>query len=348
MKQWLFIAICFCGTVVASFTFEQICQAQEVGGIIDRVKVMMEKRRPSDPDNIVERTGTIISYNREGIVMERSTGRDTTIKPEQIVSVVYSKTADHHDAVRLHREGQLLAALQWYQSALEKEKRSWVRQEIQAGATECLVNSGRRAEAARMFGTMVKEDPTSRFFHLIPLVWSEQPVNRDAINAVQPWLSSDEPVAQLMAASWILATPARQQATDILTKLSQDSDSQIAHMASAQLWRTQFLTADGQDIDRWQLQIKRMPEALRAGPEFVLGRALAQNKKNKDAAALLMKVAIVYQCEDRLKAAALYRAGQAMQAKDSNDQARLIFEELIREYPNSQPAQFARQALQSK
>ena len=335
---------CACGQLLEF----SVCIAQEVEGVIDRVKVRLEKRRPSDPDNIVERTGTIVSYDLNGIVMERTSGRDTTIKLDQIISVVYAKTIEQHNAERLHREGQFLGALQWYQSALEKEKRSWVRQVLFAGAIECLVNSDRMADAGRAFGTMIKEDPKSRFFHVVPLVWSEQAVNGDDISQVQSWLSTDQPIAQLIAASWMLGTPSRKQASDVLAQLSQDSDAQIAHMASAQLWRTQFLTADGQIIERWQSQVDRMPEKLRAGPQFMLGRALAQNQKHNDAAALLMKVAIVYKCQDRLTAAALYRAGMALKAGNSTDEAQLIFEELIREYPNSQPAQFARQAMQTK
>jgi pentatricopeptide repeat protein len=322
--------------------------AQDDASATDRVRVRLEKKRPSDPEKFVDRSGIILSYNRDGIVLERAPGREITIKADEISSVAYKKTDEQLLAEKLHRQGEYLAAVTAFNSAMQIEQRTWVRQELMATLINCLVNTERWDEAARIFGTMIKSDPNSRFFNSIPLAWSERQLPGQAIAQAQTWIDTSEPIAQLMAASWLIGTPQRQQAVDVLNKLSRDNDPRIAHMASAQVWRTQFLTADGGDIERWQAQIQRMPLDLRAGPEFILARALSQNKKYTDAAAMLMKVNIVYQPDNRLRAAALYRAAQALQLANSIEQAQLIFNELITDYPDSEEAQFARQAMQKK
>ena len=58
----------------------------------------------------------------------------------------------------------------------------------------------------------------------------------------------------------------------------------IAALARALIWSGTFATASSKQLGQWSDEVETFPESVRAGPYYVLGRALAHHKQPADAA----------------------------------------------------------------
>ena len=113
------------------------------------------------------------------------------------------------------------------------------------------------------------------------------------------------------------------------------ADGAVAQLASAQAWRTEVVTADASKVAAWRDAIGRMPESLRAGPYYVLGRALARLSKWDQAALAMLRALILDPRQRQLAAHALLDAGGVLQKADRPKQAARLYRELIKDHPNS-------------
>ena len=116
-------------------------------------------------------------------------------------------------------------------------------------------------------------------------------------------------------------------------------------MAVAQLWRVRQASATQTDLDRWVRQMQRITISLRAGPTVVLAE-VQKKLGHADAAQVnLLKLPILYPEKKSLAACALFRCGNIMDDSDARENAVLVWRELIRDYPTSQYAEFAKGKL---
>jgi tetratricopeptide (TPR) repeat protein len=149
----------------------------------------------------------------------------------------------------------------------------------------------------------------------------------------------------LVGSSYLLASSARADALRRLRELALDGDVRIALLSEAQLWRIAAGTADAGQLAAWERTIDKLPEALRAGPYLVYGRALGRSGKAEQAAIALLRVSILYPDEHRLAAEALWSAGQMLENAAQPREAAGLYRELVRDYPQTQVAAGAKDRL---
>jgi len=129
--------------------------------------------------------------------------------------------------------------------------------------------------------------------------------------------------------------------------LAQDQDPRIAGLAKAQTWRQSLAGVSDAQIASWRQTIERLPEELRAGPSYVLGRALAQRGEHETAALTLLRVPILYPRETELAAAALLEAGRALERLEQREEAAGLYREVLGEWPNDSAATEAAARLEA-
>ena len=197
------------------------------------------------------------------------------------------------------------------------------------------------------FWLIVGSDPTTQLFDAIPLAWVATPPTADLVERSKRWIEdTDMPTARLMGASWLLATAQRQQALDVLSKLTSDADLRIAMLAETQLWRDKTVTASIDDIERWKKRIQDLDASLRAGPDFLLGKALARHGRSAEAAVALMRIPILHPEQQNLAAEALFAAGEQLEKMGDRGGARTVYKELVQTYRTHRLAPPAQQRLQ--
>ncbi len=240
---------------------------------------------------MLRRTGTIENYSGAGLVLTLANGRQETIEVEKVLTLQTPSTAEETAGDALLAENKIADATTAFEKAKRSETRQWVVRRIRAKLIDCYERLKKLDVAGDEFLAIVAEDSETPYLAVAPFAWrtSDAPPLRAAA-----WLAAREPAAQLLGASWLLASPERAAAIKVLKSLSSDLDPHIAHLATAQLWRTTVVTVTQAEAARWQQQVERMPANLRGGPTLIVGDALARLNSSDDALLAYLQTPLVY------------------------------------------------------
>lgn len=292
--------------------------------------------------------GRIVDYTGTEIVVELPGGGQKKAPGDQVVEIQSTWSADHAAGDSLFAQRQYLAALGKYIAAGKKEDRAWVRRKILAHMVICAREQRQWSEAGEYFLSIVKSDPATPYFPVIPLAWTPGELPLGLEQKAAQWLDKgDTSMAALLGASHLLKTSREQTALGRLERLAADSDKRIASLAEAQIWRGTFATATPEKVLAWNDRIERFPEPLLAGPYLVLGRALAYRKQPELAAMALMHVPIEFPEERTLAAEALVSAGGALEQLGQKDDAGRLYREVVTNYPETRTVTDAKAKLES-
>jgi tetratricopeptide (TPR) repeat protein len=285
----------------------------------------------SDSGTVTQFRGQVLAWDADRLTY-MSGERQRNMPARRVTAVEYEKSAEQRDADHYFAGGKFDQAALSFENALGKETRVWVAEEMRARRLQCAAATGDNGQALIEFMELIRANPKTRFFHLIPLAW--QPNDRmggTLTIELQKWLAVDDPVRGLLAGSWLLAND-QPAATDRLRKLSIAADPAIAHLATAQLWRLQTISADVEELRRWRIAIDRMPEPLQPGPRLLA--AMVQKRLAADdlAVVALLQVPILFPDQYQLSGQALLEAHELLQSLGRSDEAALVAQELVTAY----------------
>ena len=289
------------------------------------------------------RKGRVIDYTGRGLILETKTGR-ITIEPARVVRIETRRCNKHRVGDLAFKARQYAKAIDSYQRAVQggDEPRGWVRREMLASVIQCHQALGHFDEAARYFVELLHVDPKTPHFHIMPLAWTtghQIPTRRRAV----AWLADETDGVRLVGASYLLATPHRDESTHMLEKLTTSSDMRVAALAEVQLLRARMHKPQESDAAHCQQQIDRLPPSLRAGPYYVLGRLHLAKGRHRQAAVAMMHVPILYPRQELLAAEALLAAGKSLAETTDQSDALRVLQELIDQYPKTAAATEAKQ-----
>jgi tetratricopeptide (TPR) repeat protein len=294
-------------------------------------------------------TGEILDYTGRGLRLRTGSGREQTIQPNLVERMETARSAEHVAGDQLLAAGDFRLAESKYRAALEsnREPRAWVRRMILAQLVWCYQNSGQWDLAGETFLTIASQDPETIYLECIPLAWTTQQPSRSLETVAKTWLvAANNPFAQLLGASHLLASDDRRVATARLQTLSADRDPRLAWLAQAQLWRSDVSRATPADLARWSRTIDEQDESLRAGAYYVLG--LASSARDPESAALaLLELPILYKQHRRLASAALLAAGSCLERTGDETAAAALYRELVNEYEGAPEIGEARRRLET-
>ncbi len=291
-------------------------------------------------------TGVIVDWTGEELTLRLPSGRENTYPTSRVVDIQSQWTAEQKQADQLFVEGKFNEASVLYRRAFDADPRVWAKRRILSQIVWCSQAAGDTERACVEFLRLVASDPTTQYFDAIPLAWKPQQPTLSLEGRAKTWMSGDDgSVAALIGASWLLSTSARTSAIDTLQRLENDRDARIAHLAGAQLWRTQIVTAKAEEVADWQRQIELMPQSLRGGAYFTLGRALSRLKQHEKAALAFMRVPILYSSDRQLSADALNAAARELEELDRPSEAAGLYREVIVDYAGTAIAAEAKSRL---
>ena len=299
--------------------------------------------RSKDTRAVATRKGEVLDYTGESLTLRLSSGRTLRIESNRVLSLETKRAESHQLAARLFQQGKYEAALQNYRLAEREEKRSWMLREIFAKEVQCFQNKGDMVAAAQRFLLILGSDPTARCFDVIPLMWTV-PRNLAPVEeqSARQWLRGATVAERLIGASWMIATAQRSQAINNLESLAADQDLRIGFLAESQLWRIKLVTVSADEVVVWRQRIQRMPEELRAGPCFLLGKGLARQERFLDASLELLRIPILHTHLQTLVPEALLSAAQCLELAGQQQEAELVYREVL-DLPESLPAASAAQ-----
>jgi len=293
------------------------------------------------------RKGEVLDYNGTGVVLRSPSGQREQIPAERVVRIETGRLPEHETGDRLRTEGRYEDALISYRKAVKQEPREWVQRQILAEMVGCYQNLGQFDTAGSTFLIIARIDPATPLFHVIPLAWKPHQPSPELARQASAWMGEEGiPVAGLLGASWLLATNQREEALKKLRALAALPDSRVARLAEAQQWRTRMATASEKEIDRWGERVAGLEVALRAGPYFVMGQTLAQQRVHAQAALTLLRVPILYPACRDLAAEALLSAGEQLELAGEGGEASNVYRELVEKYVQHPVVPLARERLE--
>ncbi|HEV3022237.1 MAG TPA: tetratricopeptide repeat protein, partial [Pirellulales bacterium] len=224
------------------------------------------------------------------------------------------------------------------ETALKKESRVWVRREIMAALVRAALRRGDFAAAGLRFQALVKSDPATRHFRLIPLVWGPEKITGEVRDEARAWMAGATEPGRLIGAS-LLYTDRElgREARAVLKKLASSADPRIQLLAQTQAWREEVLEGNPGKLQtaQWQRRVDELPEDLRMGPNYLLGRAYAARHDYELAAAALLWLPLVDDHDHRLAARACLEAGVALDKIGQHDEARTLFQEVTERFSDT-------------
>ena len=238
------------------------------------------------------------------------------------------------------------AALAKYEEAIRSEPRRWVQRKLVAQMIWCLRNTDQYRRAGELFLALSRDDPAMLYFTAIPLRWLPAQATADLEKKSRDWLATDVPVAVLLGASHLLSTSDRNDAVKRLQVLGTAKDPRIAALARALVWSGTFAAASSKQLNQWSDDIETFPDAVRAGPYFVLGRASlnisSPRPRRSTCCACRFFIRKIAHWR-RLR----YSRPPARWRKPIRPRRRRVYRELVAEHPQTRPATEAQQRLES-
>lgn len=278
-------------------------------------------------------SGIVEDYTGEQITIRGEGGEPTRTYPgSEVVEIETTRSLPHARGIELFEEGQVEQAIGELETALKKEPRAWVRREILATLVRCFLRRGDRAAAANRFLALVKSDPATRHFGVIPLAWAPEPISNDAREDARTWTAGTSEPARLIGASLLIDDPVwGKEARAEIKRLSSSGDPRVRMLAQMQGFRAEVAAGDlaQTQVAQWQRRVDELPEDLRAGPAYVLGRAFANRHDYELAAATLLWVPLVDDHDFPLAARACLEAGVALDKIGQHAEARTLFTEVV-------------------
>lgn len=320
--------------------FASVQAAQAAGG--DVVIVASESR----PGAQLRSKGTIVDYTGRELVFELPGGMRRKYPADRVLGFETERSPEQLAADSLFQRRQWTPALESYQQAARAESRPWMRRQILAQMVGCFRELNRLAEAGETFLTIVREDPTIGL-EKMPLAWIAREPAADVERRAAEWLASADPAARLLGASWLLLGVKQPEALRQLDLLAASENPAIAALAEAQTWRVRFAAADKSQLARWSQKLQQFPDALAAGPYFVLGEALTSHGQTESGLLALARVPILFPHQRRLAAEALWLSAAALLADGKRSEAAGLYSELVSRYADAPRAAEARSRLAS-
>ncbi|HEV3344699.1 MAG TPA: hypothetical protein VG125_30260, partial [Pirellulales bacterium] len=292
-------------------------------------------------------TGEVVDYTGKQIIIRLADDREMK-RPGQLVAAIETTwPVAKTQGDRLFEEHQFSAAREKYSAAIRSETRPWARRAILARIIACYRELNQLENAGKLFLALVREDPETPYFDEIPLAWQPTELGAALAQTAGQWLADESRTAGLIGASHLLSSLERQQALDRLSRLAQEKDARIASLAEAQAWRASIPTVKAEQLDNWERRVESFPDASRAGPYWVLGRALAQHGEPARAVLAFLHVPTVYPQVRPLAADSLRAAAALMEKLGDNSAALRLRQELVAAYPESPAAAEVKSTLET-
>jgi hypothetical protein len=246
------------------------------------------------------------------------------------------------DAQLLFEKEQYDRALLRCDQALEDALSVRIFNRIQALAIRCCLRLNQFEEALSRVELIYKKDEASPALSLLPLVWDDRLPEKERYVARSKDLESELLPRQLAAASSLLKNAQyRKECVVVLTSIRASHRLPLSVLAETQLWRIDAVQTDSfhlRNIDRWKQRADALPESLRAGPQFTVGRALQLRQKPNQAALELLWAPMMQYDDIFLAASGLAEAIVCLESTGRQESARRLRLELQQRFGHTSAA----------
>jgi hypothetical protein len=292
-------------------------------------KIVLQPKRGSSR---IIRSGIIVDFTGTQLtIRSRDNTNVNTYAADEVVEVRTPQTEHHKKGLVSFAQRDVERATASFELAMIAETRDWVRRDILAMLVRCALHRGDSIAAGAKFLALWQSDPTTRQFKLVPLTWGPRNITAALRNESLGWINLNTEASRLLGASHLLADARHAAlAKNEMNELATSTDLRIRLLARAQMWRLRVREGNltPSEMKRWQSKIEDMPEDIRGGPFYVLGRGHLVRKEFDRAAAALLWIPLVYDHDTHLAARACLEAADALREIGQTGQSFALYREV--------------------
>lgn len=170
--------------------------------------------------------------------------------------------------------------------------------------------------------SLAPNKPPAMLLAQLPMNWTSLEPDRVHYEAAVEWLSSEDPFAQLLGASWLLLGPDRDAARATLTKLQSSKNETIAALATAQTWRIVPPLETKAKVGEWMEFRDRLLEPLQIGPTEFIAERCARTGMIDLAIGQWSRIATLHSDRPHRVAAALNAAARTLTQQNRMEEAK--------------------------
>lgn len=204
-----------------------------------------------------------IKPSDEGDELVFAAARVLWIEPEPVSEL-------ETEAMRLFAEGEYSSSLSKLPDILGSKPPIWRQQWVTMMAAVSAWKSGRSEISLELVSQLDRRPLPPVAVSWSPIAWTNRPASRDAIAAAEARMDDPSPLVQLVAASWLLASPKRGEAIATLKRLESQPRPNIAKLARVLTWRAASPPEVIESADDWEASIEKLPMVLQSGPLTLL------------------------------------------------------------------------------
>jgi hypothetical protein len=245
------------------------------------------------PQRVSQRTGKVISLdNKQLQLLVAGDEVPTRIAAYRVIWIEPGGMTDKQSAaLKLFSERDFSASLRPLLDSLNDRPPIWRQQWLSMLAANAAWRSARSEIALELVSQLDARPLAPYVLAWLPVSWNNQRQAAAAIAAAEKRLDDKSAAARLVAASWLLSSPARSQAMTTLEQLSTNAERPfVARLAQAVLWRTATPPQVSANIDNWKQKLEQLPMVLQTGPLTVLAEKFSSAGLDREAKQLKLSL----------------------------------------------------------
>ncbi len=267
--------------VVVLFATSPWSQAQSVsqnGAAVDRVWVQPRETFGDQeaetwyPASIQTITGQVTAFDAEHLeIIDASDGVTKRLAADRVIWIQPAGFESlEGPMVQRYQSGQFAESLNQLPEVLKQRPSIWRQQWITMLAANAAWKSGRSKIALELVSQLDRRPLPPAVLTWLPIAWRRGVPSADSVTEAETRLSDASQAVRLVAASWLLASAKRQEATVTIQQLAASDRADMARLATALLWRTASPPQVQQSARQWDRQLNELPLVLQPGPTLAL------------------------------------------------------------------------------
>lgn len=240
--------------------------------------------------------GRIVEYDAEELRLELPDGSQRRVPAGRVVRIDADLPEPAATALRDYSDGRPASeSIPELFAAIKQPPPVWVQRLLTASLAGAAFEANRYPAALELVASLSAAGIPPPLIAELPIHWNIVPLPDVAANAAASRLDDPQPLVRLVAASWLVSTAQRARAIAVLEALAADPAAPvIAGLADALLWST-FPPGDQRLVRSWyEPRLERLPIALHVGPLSILAAKSSAARREDEALALLLRIALHY------------------------------------------------------
>jgi hypothetical protein len=243
-----------------------------IGSAARADQVWIEPQRPTStqsdwyPRAIETRSGTVVQFDSEQLRLQPTDDADQiVIAAARVLWIEPGQVSElEAEAMDLFARGENSSSLRKLPEILAAKPPVWRQQWMTMNAAVAAWKSGRADISLELVSQLDRRPLPPVAIAWLPIAWTNRPLPANGR------LADPSPVVQLVAASWLLSSPQRNQGLAVLKQLETQDRKEIAKFARILSWRAASPPEVIESCRGWEAAIDSLPMVWQTGPLTLL------------------------------------------------------------------------------